>query len=144
MHAASSKLSASGQMRQQMVTMHPSQDSRQTQSKKYLPIFILTIQGCMHQRRQCIRCTTTRAVAMLLAREPNMHESYCKVVELPGITCTDQTGRFLVRSRSGNNYLMIMHDYDFNAILAEATPDRKSNTLQKAFKIIYNKICLNC
>ena len=79
---------------------------------------------------------------MLLAPEPRLKKSYCKVVELPGLICTDQTDRFLVRSRSGNNYLMIIYDYDSNAILAEAIPDRKSTTLQTAFKILYNKICL--
>ena len=33
-------------------------------------------------------------------------------------TYSDQTGRFPHRSSKGNEYLMIMYDYDSNAILA--------------------------
>ena len=110
--------------------------------KKYLPISIPTNQGNMHQRWKGIRSTTARAAAMLLSPEPRVHESYFRVVELPGIMCINQTGRFPVRSRNGNNNLMIMYDYDSNDILADSMPDRKPNTLHKAFKILYNKICL--
>ena len=35
---------------------------------------------------------------------------------------------------------MVTCDYDYNAILAEAMPDRKTNTLQKAFTILYKKL----
>ena len=37
---------------------------------------------------------------------------------------------------------MVMHDYDSNAILAEAILDRKSSTFQKAFKNLYKQIFL--
>ena len=59
---------------------------------------------------------------MLLALEPKTNKAYTKVVELLGLTCADETGRFLVRSRSRNNYLIVICNYDSNAILAEAMP----------------------
>ena len=37
---------------------------------------------------------------------------------------------------------MLTHEYDSNATLAKETPERKSSTLQKAFKNLYDQICL--
>ena len=37
---------------------------------------------------------------------------------------TDQTGRFPVRSSAGNQYILVLYDYDSNAILAEAHKER--------------------
>ena len=61
-------------------------------------------------------------------------------MSLPHLIYTDQTGRFLVRSE--NNYIMILCDYDANAIIGEHIPDRKTTTLQKAFLVLFNKIKL--
>ena len=43
-----------------------------------------------------------------------------------------KTGKFLVQSRSGNNYLLLTYDYDENAILVDLIPNRKTKTLQEA------------
>ena len=37
---------------------------------------------------------------------------------------TDQTGRFPVVSSKGNKYIMVLYDYDSNAILAKPIKDR--------------------
>ena len=63
-------------------------------------------------------------------------------MELPHLICTDQTGRFPIQSKSGSNYLMVLCDYDANAILAEPIPNRKSPTLQQAFKRLFEQISL--
>ena len=56
--------------------------------------------------------------------------------------CIDQTSHFLVQSKSRNNYIIIMCDYDANAIFSELIPDYKSPTLQKAFLKLFQKINL--
>jgi hypothetical protein len=48
---------------------------------------------------------------------------------------TDQTGRFPVVSSKGNTYIMILYDYDVNAILAQPIKDRTAPELLKAFQI---------
>ena len=106
----------------------------------YLPIEILTLQGHTHKRKQGIRYKTARAAAAVLAPEPKFHEAYSKVIELPGLMCTDKTGRFSVRSKSGNNCIMGLFDYDANITLGESIPDRKSTILQKTFLVIHNKL----
>ena len=46
---------------------------------------------------------------------------------------TNQTRKFLVRLKLRNYYLMVLHNYNANAILAALIIDRKSPILQKAF-----------
>jgi hypothetical protein len=53
-----------------------------------------------------------------------------------GQICTDQTGRFPVVSSKGNKYIMILHDYDSNAILAQPIKDRAAPELLKAFQVM--------
>jgi hypothetical protein len=45
---------------------------------------------------------------------------------------TNQTGRFITPSSNGNNYLLILYDYDSNAILAEPLKDRTGTTILAA------------
>jgi hypothetical protein len=40
-----------------------------------------------------------------------------------GLIYTDKTGRFPVASSKGNKYIMILYDYDSNAILAQSIKD---------------------
>jgi hypothetical protein len=49
---------------------------------------------------------------------------------------TDQTGRFPVVSSKGNKYIMILYDYDSNAILAQPIKDHTAPELLKAFQIM--------
>jgi hypothetical protein len=53
---------------------------------------------------------------------------------------TDQTGRFPVVSRKGNKYIMILYDYDSNAILAQPMKDRTSPELLKAFQVMEQEL----
>jgi hypothetical protein len=45
-----------------------------------------------------------------------------------GQVYTNQTGRFITPSSNGNNYLLILYDYDSNAILAEPLKDHTPGT----------------
>jgi hypothetical protein len=53
---------------------------------------------------------------------------------------TDQTGRFPVVSSKGNNYIMILYDYDSNAILAQPIKDRTAPELLRAFKVMEQEL----
>jgi hypothetical protein len=53
---------------------------------------------------------------------------------------TDQTGIFQVVSSKGNKYIMILYDYDSNAILAKPIKDRKAPELLKAFQVMEQEL----
>jgi hypothetical protein len=52
----------------------------------------------------------------------------------------DQTGIFPVVSSKGNTYIMILYDYDSNAILAQPIKYRTSPELLKAFQIMEQEL----
>ena len=47
------------------------------------------------------------------------------IEELNGMISTDQTGRFPTISQRGNKYIMVLYNYDSNAILATGTKGPK-------------------
>ena len=79
---------------------------------------------------------------MQLVPKLPVEEIYTKIILLLYLICTDQTGRFPVRSKSSNNYIMVMYDYDANAIFGQLIKDRVSTTLQNLFLLLFQKIKL--
>jgi hypothetical protein len=57
-----------------------------------------------------------------------------------GLIYTDQTGIFPVVSSKGNKYIMILYDYDSNAILAKPIKDRTAPELLKTFQVMEQKL----
>jgi hypothetical protein len=53
---------------------------------------------------------------------------------------SDQTGRFPVVSRKGNKYIMILYDYDSNAILAQPIKYRTAPELLQAFQVMEQEL----
>jgi hypothetical protein len=53
---------------------------------------------------------------------------------------TDKTGRFPVVSSKGNTYIMILYDYDSNAILAQPIKDRTAPELLRAFRVMEQEL----
>jgi hypothetical protein len=53
---------------------------------------------------------------------------------------TDQTVIFPVVSSKGKKYIMILYDYDSNAILAKTNKDRTSPELLKAFQVMEQEL----
>jgi hypothetical protein len=53
---------------------------------------------------------------------------------------TDQTGRFPVVSSKGNKYIMILYDYDSNAILEQPIKDRTAPELLRAFQVMEQEL----
>ena len=44
---------------------------------------------------------------------------------------SDMTGSFPYKSTRGNSYIYIFYDYDANAILVKAVPNRQAGTIKK-------------
>jgi hypothetical protein len=53
---------------------------------------------------------------------------------------TDQTGRFQVVSGKGSKYIMILYDYDSNAILEQLIKDRTAPELLRAFQVMEQEL----
>ena len=72
-------------------------------------------------------------------KEPNNHPTHnvFAAIEETGKVYTNQTGRFTVRSSAGNQYILVLYDYDSNEIMTEALKTRQGPKLLKAYaKII--------
>ena len=57
---------------------------------------------------------------------------------LTGTISTDQTGGFPITSRRGNKYVMVLYDFDTNAILATAIKNRKTEQLVQGYNELYD------
>jgi hypothetical protein len=96
--------------------------------EKYLSKSTSTAKGHLNQQRQNARKTKIKD-AQLLNSENNQDHGiktqfvYAAIIDA-GQIYTDQTGRFPVVSSKGNKYIMILCDYDSNAILAQPIKDR--------------------
>jgi hypothetical protein len=96
--------------------------------EKYLSKSTSTAKGHLNQQRQNAR-TTKIKYAQLLDPENDIDHGiktqfvYAATIDA-GQICTDQTGRFPVVSSKGSKYIMIIYDYDSNAILAQPIKDR--------------------
>jgi hypothetical protein len=53
---------------------------------------------------------------------------------------SDQTGKFPVQSSRGYNYVMILYDYDSNAILTKPIKTRQANELTKAWTSLHERL----
>ena len=58
---------------------------------------------------------------------------YVKAIETTGQIYTDQTGRFPTTSSRGNKYIMILYDYDSNAILAKPLKSKSEGEMIRAY-----------
>jgi hypothetical protein len=68
------------------------------------------------------------------------HFVYAAIESLPertGKIATDQTGAFPVLSNNGMRYVMVLYDYDSNAILAEALKNRKGPEIHRTYKKLH-------
>ena len=55
-------------------------------------------------------------------------------------TYSDQTGRFPHRLSRGNKYVMIMQDYDANAILSPPFKNGKAKSITEAWMHLHKKL----
>jgi hypothetical protein len=62
---------------------------------------------------------------------------YIKPIEATGQIYTGQTGRFPTTSSRGNKYIMILYDYDSNAILAEPLKSKSEGEMIRAYSKLH-------
>jgi hypothetical protein len=62
---------------------------------------------------------------------------YVKAIEATGQIYTDQAGRFPTTSSRGNTYIMILYDYDSNAILAEPLKSKSEGEMIRAYSKLH-------
>jgi hypothetical protein len=112
--------------------------------EKYLSKSTSTTKGHLNQQRQNARTTKIKD-AQLLDPDTDQDHSiktqyiYAATIDA-GQIYTDQTGRFPVVSSKGNKYIMVLYDYDSNAILAQPIKDRTAPELLKAFQFMEQEL----
>ena len=76
---------------------------------------------------------------------PRSHDTFTQLIDTKcfALSYSDQTGRFLVQSSRGNNYIFVRYDYDSNTILSVALPDRRGSSRKHSWMNIFNKLSAN-
>jgi hypothetical protein len=98
----------------------------------------------LNQQRQNARTTKVKDPKVIIT-EPYLDQGiktqyiYAATIDA-GQIYTDQTGRFPVVSSKGNKYIMILYDYDSNAILAQPIKDRTTPELLRAFQVMEQEL----
>ena len=123
----------------------------------HLPKSEATILGHLHQQRQNIQSTkrkhnsTTNTDADsdaahefdlgnnddVVTTTTRAHVAMYTTFEPTGQIYSDQTGRFPTVSSRGYKYIMIVYDYDSNAILAEPLSSKAGAEQQRAYRKIH-------
>ena len=104
---------------------------------KYCPDTDATIMGHMLQTRQGVRSTKPRPKKpknAMTTEEPS-REIHVHVRHVSRLY-TDDTGKFPIRSRSGNQYIMVAYHCDVNVILECPFKTRKARHCLEAYAAI--------
>jgi hypothetical protein len=97
-----------------------------------------------NQQRQIARTTKIKDAEVIFT-EPDLdhgiktHYVYAATIDA-GQIYTDQTGRFPVVSSKDNKYIIILCDYDSNAILSQPIKYRTAPELSKAFQFMEQEL----
>jgi hypothetical protein len=112
--------------------------------EKYLSKSTSTAKGHLNQQRKNARTTKIKDAQLLDPENDKDHGIKTQFVYAANIDAgqiyTDQTGRFTVVSSKGKKYIMILYDYDSNAILAQPIKDRIAPELLKAFQFMEQEL----
>jgi len=118
--------------------------------RKYPPQSIPMIKGHLDQTRQNLRSTKDKPTDVPTDSDdypitPTGHERthhcYVALMEPTGQVYTDQTGRFITPSSTGNNYLMVLYDYDSNSIMAAPIKSRTDKAILDGYKVLHTRLC---
>jgi hypothetical protein len=112
--------------------------------EKYLSKSTSTAKGHLNQQRQDARTTNIKDTEKIDAEPDPDHGlkteyAYAATIDA-GQTYTDQTGRFPVVSSKGDKYIMVLYDYDSNAILAKPIKDHTAPELLRAFQFMEQEL----
>jgi len=118
--------------------------------KKHPPLSDATIKGHLDQTRQNLRSTKSHAPLDLTPNLPDAnafppaiengertHLCYAAMMEPTGQTYMDLTGKFVSPSSSGNNYILIIYNYDSNGILDVPLPNHCSESILTAYQTVH-------
>ena len=94
-------------------------------ANKYFPIYIETLQGHLTQSRQGVCSTKPKPDPVPRPPKTKSNELYI-TTEPISKPYTYDMGRFPVRSRSGNNFLVLSYHVDTNGILVEPFESRQN------------------
>ena len=129
--------------------------------QKHLPNSIATTKGHLNQERKNTQSTKpTLSINPNVKLEPATIESFSDTFptsDTPNLKShhcfaslvsfqttakaySDQTGRFPYTSSRGNQYLMIVYDYDSNAILQEPLKNKTAHELSRAWLLLHQKL----
>ena len=128
--------------------------------RRHPPRSVATAKGHLDQTRKNARSTKVKPVVPTTSDPPpdhptstdnddfpehaeKTHDCYVAVHSLDeptGRVYVDQTGKFPCTSASGNNYIMVLYDYDSNAILMEPIRNRKGPTLVDAHQRLHRRL----
>jgi hypothetical protein len=126
--------------------------------QKYLLASAATIKGHLDQQRKNLRSTKPKAKPKSTkpfqfpgnnetpadmipeSSEQRCNHVYVTCMQITGQIYSDQPGQFLVTSTSGMSYIMVVHCYDSNAILAVPMPSRSGKSLRDAYKEIHAQL----
>jgi hypothetical protein len=108
--------------------------------EKYLSKSTSTAEVHLNQQKRNARTTKIKDAQLLDSDNDQDHGIKTQFVYAATIDAgqiyTDHTGRFPVVSSKGNKYIMILYDYDSNAIFAQPIKDRTAPELVEAFQFM--------
>jgi hypothetical protein len=108
---------------------------------KYLSKSSATVKGHLNQQRMNSRSTKFKDKIESINTDMDLDygiKTNCIYAALivAGQIYTDQTGRVHVISSKGKKDIMVLYEYDGNAILAEPITNRTSAELLRAFQVM--------
>jgi hypothetical protein len=109
---------------------------------KHLKLTLATAMGHMNQRRQNIRSTSKASIEKQQSPDTYLgtmtHLVYAVVADQAQLD-TDLTGKFPIRSRKGNSYVMICYIYDYNYIKVVPMKTRSASEWVKSYGSIHEE-----
>ena len=130
------------------------------QVKRHPPQSVAMVKGHLDQQRTNVQSTQPKDVSVTptpdsspdqyeddlnpAAEEPlalNSHFLYAACETITGKVFTDQTGRFLTASDTGNKDMLVLYDYDSNYIHVEPMKDKTGAEILAAYKRAHSLLC---
>jgi hypothetical protein len=73
--------------------------------------------------------------------KPDTHKCFTCLFAPTGQIYSDQTGRFITPSSAGNNYIMVLYNYDSNHIFAAAFQNHTAKCLLATYQSLHTRLC---
>jgi hypothetical protein len=118
-----------------------------TAVNEHFPKLQATTKGHMDQTRKNVRSTQQHDNQPVIDTNPEMDPKQEENNEITnhlfatiddtGKIYTDQTGQFPVKSSQGNQYILVLYDFDTNAILTEPLKNRSGNEILQAYQKLH-------